>query len=169
MTFTGRYEVTQKLQDDMSREFFFGVLLRPRLFRIVACLALLGVLAALTSLSGLDVPYRLWIVGFLSAVALMIVLTWIITFFRARAQGRAGLRLIEHPRIEITLDEQQVLYSSSTGTRRHSWEKIQRIVETKNFIALMAGEIPLLMLPKSCFSAEALSLLRERGREKVIS
>lgn len=150
----------------MTREFFFGVLLRPRLLRIVACLGLLGVLAVLTSLSGLDVTYRLWTVGFLSAVMVMILLTWIITFFRARAQGRAGFRLIEHPRVEVTLDEQQVLYSSSTGTRQHSWEKIQRIVETKNFVALMAGDVPLLMLPKSCFGTEALSFLRERGLRK---
>jgi hypothetical protein len=79
MTFTGRYEVTQRLQDEMTGQFFFGVMLRPRLPAIIACLAVLGGLVAL------PLPAHAWIAGFLSAVALLIVVTWTRTFFAARS------------------------------------------------------------------------------------
>jgi hypothetical protein len=164
MTFTGRYEVTRELQDDMTRQYYFRVLLRPRVDIIVACLVVTGCLVYLGGLVR-DLPFFAWIYGFICALAFVAVLAWVRAFFALRAQGRAGFKLMEHPRVEVTFDEHQVIYASSTGTRQYSWTKIDRVTETRDFIVLMAGKIPLLILPKSCFSAEALAFLLTRAAE----
>jgi hypothetical protein len=159
MTFSGRYEVTPQLQDEMMRQYIVHLVLWPRLVRIAVSLAVLGAVAML------DLPYRSWILGFISAVALLIVITWVRLFFQARAQGRAGLKLMEHPRVEVILDERQIVYSSSTGTRQHAWAKLDQLKETKDFVVLMAGKLPLLILPKSGFNAEALAFLHSSMRK----
>ncbi len=133
MIFSARYDVTEQLQDAMASQFFFAVL-RPRLPVITVCFAVLAGLGAL------DLPYRGWIAGYLSAVALLIVVRWTQAFFAGRAQGRAGLKLMEHPRVELTL----------------AWSKIERLMETKDFVVLMVGTPPLLSLPKAALP----SLLR---------
>ena len=56
----------------------------------------------------------------------------------------------------------RIVYRSSTGTREHAWTKIERLVETKDFVILMAGTLPLLSLPKAAFADDALAFLRER-------
>jgi hypothetical protein len=156
MKYTATYEVTAKLQDDSVRQFYWNVLLRPKIGGIFVTLALL------LGLIALDFPYKSWVVGFNGALFLFLVIMWAKTYFQILSQARAGLRLMEHPHVEILLDESQVEYVSSTGTRRHPWNKIERIVETSDFMILMYGKIPLLSLPKACFTTEALDFIQER-------
>ena len=78
--------------------------------------------------------------------------------------GADGFEHGEQPRVEILLDEALIEYVSSTGTRRHQWEKIGEIQETEDFVILVNGKLPLLSLPKACFSSEALTFMKEKCR-----
>lgn len=160
MPFTAQYDVTQKLQDDMMSQFFFYVMLRPKLKP--RPLTIIALLVAVGAMPFLDQKHRLWFIGALVTFYFVVTVAWVKTYFQMRAQGRAGLKVMEHPRVEITLDDEAVHYSSSTGTRRHAWLKIERIEETRDFIVLMTGKLPLMMLPKSPFNSEALTFMRRR-------
>jgi hypothetical protein len=161
MKFTANYEVTASLQDASVRQFFFSVLLRPRIGAFLAIFAVtLGVII-------LDPPFKTWVVGFCTALSLLLVVMWVKTYLQVVGQARAGLRLMEHPRVEITMDDSLIEYVSSTGTRRHQWSKIERVEETKDFVILMNGKVPLLSLPKASFSAEALTFLKGRPIQAI--
>lgn len=158
MKFSATYEITPKLQDDSAKQYFWSILLRPRMGAILAFLALLP------GMIFLEFPYKPWIVGFFSAAVLFLVIVWVRAYFQIIAMARAGLNLMEHPRVEILLDEALIEYVSSTGTRRHQWEKIGEIQETEDFVILVNGKLPLLSLPKACFSSEALTFMKEKCR-----
>ncbi len=115
----------------------------------------------------LDPPYKPWVVGFLAGLFFLLIVTWGKAYFQVIAQARAGLRLMENPKVEITLDDSLIEYASSTGTRRHPWEKIEKVEETKDFVILMNGTLPLLSLPKACFSSEVLTFMKEKSRTKI--
>jgi hypothetical protein len=77
-------------------------------------------------------------------------------------QGRDGLNLLSHPKITINLSDELLEYSSSTGTRRHEWTKIDRFCETKDFMVFHAGKVPLLVLPKAPLTADASAFIHSK-------
>jgi glycerol uptake facilitator-like aquaporin len=153
---TARYIVTAELQEKSVKQYFWRAMIGPRLGGFLILLGLL--MFALTY----DYPYKPWVVGFLSSVSLLLIAAWTKTYLNILVQAKTGLRLMEHPNVEIRLDDTMIEYSSSTGIRRHCWDKIDRVGETRDFLILISGKLPLLSLPKSCFSDEAVRFLRER-------
>lgn len=154
---TATYIVTAELQEDSVKQYFWRVMFRPRLGGFLILLGLL--LFAFT----FNYPYKPWAVGFLFSASLVLIATWAKAYFQIIGQAKAGLRLMDHPNVEVGIDDTMIEYSSSTGTRRHRWDKIDTVRETRGFLILMSGKLPLLSLPKSCFSDEAIRFLRERA------
>jgi len=149
------YEVSPAMQDASIRQYFFSVLFG---WRRVIPLTLLTLLAiALIASGAASVPAA--IVG---SVVVVLLILWVKAYFQSLSQGRAGLRLMEHHRIEVRLNEEAVEYRSSTGTRVHRWEKIDRLIETKDFLILMHGKFPILSLPKEFLSPTAAGLIRSK-------
>jgi hypothetical protein len=120
----------------------------------------LAVLAGFIGTIALDPPYRPWVVGFFASMLLFVIITWVKAYFQIIAQARAGLKLMENPKVEILIDETIVEYVSSTGTRYHQWNRVEYFIEGKNFVILMSGSLPLLSLPKAYLSPECLAFLR---------
>lgn len=150
------YEVTLPLQEASVRQFFFSVLVRPRIA------AFLTILVVTVAMFFLDPPFKPWVVGFCTALSLLMLVMWVKAYLQIVEQARHGLLLMEHPKVEITMDDSFIEYVSSTGTRRHHWSKIERIEETKDFVILMNGKLPLLSLPKAPLSQEALAFMKEK-------
>ncbi len=156
MHFSTTYDVTPAIQDASVKQFFWHVLLRPKIGGIMV------VFIALIVMFALDFPYKPWIVGFFTAMFLFLFVAWTKTYFQIIAQAREGLALLEHPKVEVSLDDSLIEYVSSTGTRRHRWEKIERIEETRDFMIFMAGKLPLLSLPKACFTSAVIDFMKEK-------
>lgn len=159
MKFHTSFEVTPKLQEDSVKQYYWHLLLNPR--RTVGMVVLLALLLG-TIATPYDSPQKTWAVGFLSAVCIFMVILWAKAYYQFLAQARAGLKLMENPKVEISMYDSLIECASSTGTRRHQWDKIERIEETKDFVILMNGKLPLLSLPKACFSSEALAFMKNR-------
>lgn len=157
MKFSASYETTGAMQDASIHDYYFHVLLRPRIWWNIALLLLLASMFVLVP------TYRSWVAIFAATALSIHISIWIKAYFQLRRQARAMLELMEHPQIEITLDDDGISYTSSTGTRRHLWNKIRRITETQDFLFLMSQSLPLVTLPKSAFSGEALSFIREKS------
>lgn len=165
MNFTASYQITPALQDASVRFYFFRVMLLPRLWRLVLIAVLLVFIVVLVP------EYLRWTSAFAAASVLLLAAMWIKAYFGVKRQGRNSYELLEHPNVEVSLDEEGIHYTSATGTRNHLWNKIRRIVESEDFMVLMNGNLPLLNLPKPEFSAEALEFIRrmswvERPRER---
>lgn len=154
MKHTASYDVTPEMQYASVKQFFWSVLFRPRRAGIVT------VVVAWLAMIVMDPPYKPWLVGFFTAAVLFLVVSWVRTYWLVLAQAKAGLRLIENPKVQISIDESQVEYVSATATYRHAWSKIERIEETKDFVIFMHGKFPLLSLPKSSFSSEELIFMK---------
>ena len=155
--FTGTYEVTAPMQVDSVRSYYFHACLMPKAWRIVLMLALMPLAVWIMPF------HKLWLASFFAAMLAFIALSWWRAFRAGINQALTGLAVMEHPRVEVVMDDQGILYSSSTGTRRHQWDKIRRIVETPRFVILMNGNLPLLSLPKEGFSGEALEFIRRKS------
>ena len=154
MEFLCRYEVTSAMQDTSVRQYFFTIMLGRRWLGLMAGLAL--------ALIAWQLGAPPWAAAALCAAVLVLVILWIKTYHHVIQQARSGLRLMEHPLVEVSLTDEALEYRSSTGTRRHGWDKIERMRETKDFLIFQHGKIPLLSLPKSALPAEALEWLRQR-------
>jgi len=160
--FKAKYEVTQQLQDDSVKQFFWNLLLRPlRITRL--CLVLFILLGFLF----FDLPYKQWLVGFIGGLLLFLVIAWAKSYFNMIKHARKGLEMMDSPQVEIWLNESLIQYTSSTGTRRHQWDKVERIEATKDFLILMNGKLPLLSIPKSRLSGEALHFMMERVQPEI--
>jgi hypothetical protein len=69
---------------------------------------------------------------------------------------------MEHPRVEVTFSDAGVEYVSSTGVRKHSWDKIEQLKETRGFVIFMHGKLPLLSLPKAPMTPDILSFIHAK-------
>lgn len=153
MEYRATYEVSRLMQDASIRQYFFSVMLGWRRLVTLSLFSLLaGALIIFDASSGITI--------FVGSIAVILLTLWVKTYFQVLSQGRTGLHLMEHPNIEVLLADEFVEYRSSTGTRVHRWEKMDRLIETKDFAVLMHGKVPLLSLPKIAFSQEALGFIR---------
>ncbi len=112
MKFHTSYDVSPKLQEDSVRQYYWHALLRPRIGLMVVSLALMLCGVAL-------LPQKGWVVGFVSAVIFFMIIASVGAYYRFLSQARAGLKLMENPKVEISMDDSLIEYASSSGTRRH--------------------------------------------------
>ena len=159
MKFHCSYEVTLKLKEDSMKQYYWRALLSSR--RIFGMLLVSALLFG-TIATPYDSQQKTWATGFLAAVTVLLIADWVRAYFQLLAQARAGLKMMENPKVEISMDDALIEYMSSTATHRHNWEKIDRVEQTKDFLLLINGNLPVLILPKSCFSIEALAFMEDR-------
>jgi uncharacterized membrane protein YqjE len=154
MKHTIRYDVDAQMSRASISQYLYTVHLRPK--RISFALLPLVLIILLF----IDFPYRDWAIIGVGVVIIFLIIAWVKTYFLMQAQGRDGLKLLSHPTITINLSDELIEYSSSTGTRRHEWAKIDHFCETKDFMIFQSGKIPLLILPKAPLTADAYTFIK---------
>ena len=85
MKFTTTYDVTPKLQEDSVKQFYWHVLLRPRIGGILAVFAILPAVIVL------DPSYKSWVVGFFTAISLFLITTCVKAYYQISSHARPGL------------------------------------------------------------------------------
>ncbi len=155
------YQVDEALNRSSIKQYFWTVLIRPKLP------IFLVILACLIAICLISFPYQEWIALVLGTLVLVLIVSWMKAYFVTQAQGRDGLKLLNHPNIEIEMDEETITYRSSTGTRLHSWSKIDKLIETRDFVILQSGKLPLLILPKLPLSTDALKYLKGKTQSQI--
>lgn len=158
MSYTISYDVDEKMSRASITQYLCTVHLRPKVPMFVILPLYLVLLLCI------DFPYRDWMVVALGVVMLFLIIAWVKTYFLMQAQGRDGLKLLSHPTITLNLSDDLIEYSSSTGTRRHEWSKIDRFCETKDFLVFHSGKVPLLILPKAPLTSDAAAFIKEKTK-----
>ena len=156
MSHTIRYDVDEKMNQASISQYLCTVHLKPK--RPVFLILPLYLIVLLF----IDFPYRDWMVVGISVIIVFLIIAWVKTYFLMQAQGRDGLKLLSHPTITINLSGELIEYSSSTGTRRHEWTKIDRFCETKDFMVFQSGKVPLLILPKAPLTTDAYAFIQSK-------
>jgi len=150
------YNVDEKMNQASISQYLYTIHLKPKLpVFIVLPILLIALLC-------FDFPYRDWLTVSIGAGICFLIIAWIKTYFHMQDQGRDGLKLLSHPTITINLSSELIEYSSSTGTRRHEWTKIDRFCETKDFMVFQAGKVPLLILPKAPLTTDAYAFIQSK-------
>jgi hypothetical protein len=157
MNYTTHYEITPKMQHELIQFYFFRVVFVPRIWRIAVTVAMLVFIAIFLPS---DPP---WNFAFVALIVLFVAASWVRTYAAVQRLTWSAYEMLDDYRMEVCLDEEGIRYAMKDGTRNFLWNKIRRIVESKDFIALMYGGLPLLYLPKSEFSDEALRFIREKS------
>jgi hypothetical protein len=103
------YDVDETINRASISQYLYTVHLRPKLPVFIMLPVFLIFFQLIDFLSG-D-----WLSIGIGVAIFFLAIMWVKTYFLMQAQGRDGLKLLSHPTITITLSDDLLEYSSSTG------------------------------------------------------
>ncbi len=156
MKYEVEYPVDEKMQDASMRQSILAIYLAPKL----PVFGLLCVFGLCVVLVGADMhPIIRWLLPF---ACLIILLTWLRAYQELRAMGRKRLSMSARPLTYLSFDESEISARSANETKRYEWTKLERMVETRDFLFLLSGKMSLFCIPKSVIAREAAHYIREK-------
>ena len=154
MDFRTEYRVTEAVQTAAARQMFYAIYLRKKWIGIVA-MAVIGVV--------------LWFQGWSPAreigladmiVAGVLAALWVKTYYQVIGNSRTALRTLSDDQVTLTMGDEGMEMEMADSRRKLLWDKVDRVVETKDFMILMAGRLPVASLPKAELGGEVVEWLR---------
>lgn len=155
MNFETRYTATDVLQKKAAKQLFFTVFLGRKWIGLGAFWVVAGASVAVVPSSGWTIPCILFTAGFILTVM------WVKTYFMLLRNSRDYLQMIDDPTMTLKIDDVDLEISASNGSRKTAWSKMDRIVETNDFLIPMIGKIPIICLPKSELTDETAAFVRQ--------
>jgi hypothetical protein len=157
MPFETTYVVDEQMQMRSVRQMF-GVTLGARLLILMALSVLACVLAMLlprTFVSGLYIGLVIGMVLATLIVAVQVLRTY-------RRMGRDFLSLDDDHTIKIVMDEEAIDIRQVAASRRIPWNRVTKVLNTRDFVMLLHGTVLLAMLSKPHLGEEGQAFLRQR-------
>jgi hypothetical protein len=154
MEFRTEYRVTEAVQTAAARQMFHAVYLKKKWVWMVA-MAVIGVV--------------LWFQGWSPAreigladmiVAGVLAVLWVKTYVRVVANARTALRTLSDDLVTLRMGDEGMEMEMADSRRRLLWEKVDRVVETGDFMILVTGRLPVASLPKAALGVEVVEWLR---------
>lgn len=155
MEFEIQYPVTEALQRTASKQLFFSVMLKKKWIGILA----FWIAAGLSLFAVSEIGWAL--TGILLAVSFVLTVMWVKTYFMFQKQANDYLKTIDDPMTTLRINKKEFNISNSSGNKRITWNKVDRISETKGFFVPFIGKVPLICLPKDKLSREVSEFLGE--------
>ena len=155
MEFETQYPVTDALQRTAAKQLFFSVMLKKKWIGILA----FWIAAGLSLFTVSELGWAL--AGILLAVSFVLTVMWVKTYFMFQKQANDYLKTIDDPLTTLRINKEEFDISNCNGNKRITWNKIDRISETKDFLVPFIGKVPLICLPKDRLSREVSDFLRE--------
>lgn len=156
MRFEIEYPVDAAMQDASMRQGLLSIHVAPKL-PAFGFICVLAVYVAFTG-AGLH-PIVRWL---LPVACVVIVLMWLRAYLDLRAMGRKRLSLSSNPLAHLGFDEKAITTRTANETKTYEWERLERVVESRDFLFLMSGKASVFCIPKSVISREAGRYIRER-------
>lgn len=156
MNFETSYTVTEELQMEAAKQMFLTVYLKRKWIPILALWIVGGI-------SFLWVDEIGWLLtGTLLTVASMLTVMWVKTYFKLQENSMINFRTMNDPLVTLTITREDLEISSSSGSRRIAWNKVDEVAETKDFLIPMIRKLPMMCLPKEHLTTEVFEMIRRR-------
>lgn len=151
--FSATYAVTPSMLLSANSQFFFVVALGWRWLGVAYFLAS-GTICLLQ-----DYP-TISVIAF--SVAALMTAMWIKAYFQYRSIALSRAQISGNMQVTIELTESGIKGSSVRGTACYTWNEVNRLKASRDFVFIMRDKLPLMSLPKSQFSSEAIAFLYSR-------
>lgn len=151
--FSKTYTVTPSMLLSSNSQYFFAVALGWRWLGCVFISAY-GMLCLL-----LNFPT---IAAITFAIAALVTTMWVKSYFQYRDMAIAQVQLSGNIQVTIELSESGIRTSSARGNVSYAWSELSRIKQSRDFVFIMRDKLPLMSLPKSELTADAITLLNSR-------
>ena len=155
MEFETHYPATEELQQKAAKQLFFSVLLKKKWIGILA----FWIASGLSLFAVAELGWAL--TGILLGVSFILTSMWVKTYFMFQKQAKDYLKTIEDPLTTLKINREEMDVSNSNGSKRITWDKVDRVAETKDFLVPLIGKTPLICLPKDKLSHEVSAFLRQ--------
>ncbi|WP_309396021.1 YcxB family protein [Cerasicoccus maritimus] len=156
MNYSTTYTVSEALQQESLKQYFFKVMLGKRRYALVLLVIFSVTLFFTPTGFGMVLPVTL------SSVTLVCSLMWVKAYFSLLKHGQVQLSLMGDAEVKVELDETELRYQSSVSSRTIPWDKIESMKDIGSFIVLLKGKTPLVSLPKDFFAAEAREFIQAK-------
>ena len=158
MNFEVSYDVDTAMQDASMRQSLYAVFLKPKLWANTFLF-----LATIVVFLGGEV-FGSWLKWLFLFLISFLTIIWVRAYYSLREFGRKRLQLSGNPETRIKINEKEIEFFSNTETRRYSWDKFDRTIETRDFLLIMSGKISLFCIPLRHLPAEVQKYKNERRR-----
>lgn len=156
MKYEAEYEVDSAMQDASLRQSLVAIHLAPK-FPMLLLLVILAVCVVFTGT--LLNPFVRWL---LPVVCVIIALTWFRAYREAISIGRKRLSLSERPITRISFDDREISSQNANEKKIYEWRKLERVIETRDFLFIMAGKMSLFCIPKRVINSEVEAYIKEK-------
>jgi hypothetical protein len=160
MNFSTEYKVDAAMQDASLRQSLYVIHIKAKL----PAFALLFIFGIVVVIVGPDLnPFIRWLIP---GVFVLLILMWLRAYRELIKIGRARLAMSSDPKSILSFDSSAIELKNANETKRYEWSKLERFVETKDFLLLMVGRLSLFCIPKEFLSTEAESYIKEKMKNE---
>ena len=153
------FEITEEIQLKSVKQYFFKVVLGRKW---LALLYLVPFTLVTFFLSQEAISYGMM------ALIFILSMMWIKSYKAHLSQAMTQYELLDSTKISLSIDREKYIYETSSGRREMMWSKVNRVIETKDFIYALRDKTPVLAVMKSMLSAEAKSVMLKQAKAPEI-
>lgn len=142
MNKTFKYEVTEEMQINATKEMFFAIYLKKVW---IFLLILIAMSISLTVYSrSVDFPIHYIPIG----ITTLLIILWISVYFKSIQNAKTYFETIDGDKIQtLEINETGLIIELNGNTKKISWNKVDESKQTKNFLILMYKNLPLICIP----------------------
>jgi len=158
MNYQTNYPINKELITSSTKQIFLKIYLKKK-WIFISILFLMSICAFIPD----DPDGTGKIVGgVLSGVTFLLVVTWIKTYFVMMSNALTQFKITGEGTLNLSITDEVIDVNTETGSRKIMQDKITSLVETKDYIILMAEKLPLFAMPKRFVDAEIVSWFLNR-------
>lgn len=158
MNYKTNYTITEKMQIDSVKQYFYKCIFGAGVYAILFFLAVSILLFVLPLTRAGFLPI------FFLTVSFIFTIIWIKTYFALINQAKIQFKILESNEAQIEINDDEITYKSSNGTRSFKLDKIDQCIECKDFIILRKESIPILNIPKVFINEDVISFLKGKSQ-----
>jgi hypothetical protein len=158
MNYQTNYPINEELITSSTKQAFLKVYLKKK-WVVISLFFLMSICAFIPD----DPDGTGKIVGgVLSGVTFLLIATWIKTYFAMMSNALTQFKITGEGTLNLSITDEVIDISTETGSRKIMQDKITSLVETKDYVILMADKLPLFCIPKRSVDAEVVSWFLNR-------